>query len=40
MLGRAVDVVYLDFNKAFVALSHNILVDKLCYCGLHKLTIR
>lgn len=29
MLGRAVDVVYLNFNKAFVVLSHDILIDKL-----------
>lgn len=26
---RAVDVVYLNFSKAFSAASHNILVDKL-----------
>ena len=30
--GRAVDVVYLDFSKAFV--SHNILITKLRKCGM------
>ncbi|XP_068786191.1 uncharacterized protein [Struthio camelus] len=39
-VGRAVDVVYLDFRKAFDAASHNILIDKLMKCGLEKWTGR
>ncbi|GAB0190273.1 hypothetical protein GRJ2_001492600 [Grus japonensis] len=32
--GRAVDVVYLNFSKAFDTVSHNILIGKLRKCGL------
>ncbi|XP_010079411.1 PREDICTED: glypican-5-like, partial [Pterocles gutturalis] len=32
--GRAVGVVYLEFRKAFVTISHSILLDKLVACGL------
>lgn len=35
-LGRAVGVVYLDFSKAFDAVSHNILVMKLRKCGINE----
>uniref|UniRef100_A0A8B9P107 Reverse transcriptase domain-containing protein n=1 Tax=Apteryx owenii TaxID=8824 RepID=A0A8B9P107_APTOW len=38
--GRAVDVVYLDFSKAFGTVSHNILIDKLRKCGLDEWTLR
>ena len=34
--GRAVDVVYLDFSKAFNTVSHNTLTDKLRKCGLDE----
>ena len=36
--GRAVDVVYLDFQKAFNTLSHNILLGKLRKRGLDEKT--
>ncbi|GAB0199235.1 mitochondrial enolase superfamily member 1 [Grus japonensis] len=38
--GRAVDVVYLDFSKAFDIVSHNILTSKLRKCGLDEWTVR
>jgi len=38
--GRAVDVVYLDFSKAFEPVSCNILIGKLRKCGLDGWTAR
>jgi len=38
--GRAVDVVYLDFSKAFDFVSHNSLIGKLRMCGLDEWTVR
>ncbi|GAB0208187.1 mitochondrial enolase superfamily member 1 [Grus japonensis] len=38
--GRAVDVVYLDFSKAFDTVSHNILIGKLRKRGLDEWTVR
>jgi len=37
---RAMDVVYLDFSKAFDTVSHNMLIGKLRKCGLHEWTVR
>ncbi|KAF7249304.1 hypothetical protein EYD10_05182 [Varanus komodoensis] len=38
--GDAVDVVYLDFSKAFDRVPHDILVEKLRSFGIHQSTVR
>ncbi|PKU39996.1 rna-directed dna polymerase from mobile element jockey- hypothetical protein [Limosa lapponica baueri] len=39
-VGRAVDVNYLDFSKAFDTASHSILIAKLRKFGLEEWTVR
>ena len=36
--GKGVDVVYLDFSKAFGMVSHNILLGKMAVPGLDRYT--
>jgi len=38
--GRAADVVYLNFIKAFDTVSHNMLLGKLGKCGLDEWSVR
>jgi len=38
--GRAVDVVYLGFSKAFDTVSNNILLGKLRKCGLDEWSVK
>ncbi|KAJ7425384.1 hypothetical protein WISP_23648 [Willisornis vidua] len=38
--GKVVDIVYLDFIKAFNTVSHNILLGKLRKCGLDEWAVR
>jgi len=37
--GKAVDVVYLDFTKAFDTVPHSILLEKTAACGLDGCTL-
>ena len=36
---KAVDVVYLDFSKAFDTVFHSMLPQKLAACGLDRYTL-
>uniref|UniRef100_A0A8D0DX11 Reverse transcriptase domain-containing protein n=1 Tax=Salvator merianae TaxID=96440 RepID=A0A8D0DX11_SALMN len=38
--GKAVDIVYLDFSKAFDKVSHTILIEKMIKYGIDRTTVR
>jgi len=38
--GRAVDVIYLDFSKAFDTVSDKVLISKLRKCGMDEWSVR
>ena len=38
--GRSVDVIYLDFSKAFDTVSLDILIAKLRKCGIGEWTVK
>lgn len=37
--GKAVDIVYIDFSRAFGCVCHNNFADKLMKCELAKQTV-
>jgi len=37
---RAVDIVYLDFSKAFETVCHNVLLGNLRKCGLDEWSVK
>jgi len=37
---KAVDIVYLDFRKAFDKIPHKVIIEKLLKCELHEPTVK